>query len=162
MGYSTHRAKARRWLSLIRLIDAAQTSITILLVDDNPDDVLLIKRAFARAGLTHPIFSVPSGTEAIAYLSGERPYEDRTEHPLPNLILLDIKMPVTDGFEVLRWIRRQPELGRVSTVMLTSSDEIRDVNLAYQLGANSFLVKPLDFWNAADLSRSISKLLAKC
>ncbi len=77
------------------------------------------------------------------------------------MVLLDIKMPGTDGFDVLRWIRHQPQFAPLCIVMLTSSDEIRDVNLAYQLGANSFLVKPLDFWNAAELSRSLGRLLAK-
>jgi DNA-binding response OmpR family regulator len=70
-------------------------------------------------------------------------------------------MPMTDGFEVLKWIRHRPEFARLCVVMLTSSDEIRDVNLAYKLGANSFLVKPLDFWNADDLSRSIQRVLTK-
>jgi CheY-like chemotaxis protein len=80
---------------------------------------------------------------------------------MPRLVLLDIKMPGTDGFDVLQWIRLQPGLAGLPVVMLTSSDEIRDVNRAYQLGANSFLVKPLDFWNAAELSRSVGRLLAK-
>lgn len=75
-------------------------------------------------------------------------------------MLLDIKLPLMDGFEVLKWIRGRADLTPLSVVMLTSSDHIRDVNLAYQLGANSFLVKPLDFWNAAELSRSIQRLLA--
>jgi CheY-like chemotaxis protein len=133
----------------------------ILLVDDNQDDVLLIMRAFQRAGLSHPIDCVSGGNEAINYLNGEHPYDDRRKYPLPELVLLDIKMPAIDGFDVLRWIRSRPQYRRLCVVMLTSSDEIRDVNLAYQLGANSFLVKPLDFWNAADLSRSIGNLLAK-
>jgi CheY-like chemotaxis protein len=133
----------------------------ILLVDDNWDDVMLIQRAFERAGLHHIIISVPSGMDAVAYLNGDAPYKDRLRYPLPDLMLLDIKMPATDGFEVLRWVRQQPEFSKLCVVMLTSSDEIRDVNQAYQLGATSFLVKPLDFWNAAELSRSLDKLLAK-
>src|SRR5690242_2639548 len=107
----------------------------ILLVDDNQDDIMLIQRAFERAGLTHRIIHVSSGGEAIAYLQGEAPYRDRFTCPLPDMMLLDIKMPATDGFDVLRWVRRQPELSRLCVVMLTSSDQIRDVNLAYQLGA---------------------------
>ena len=77
------------------------------------------------------------------------------------MVLLDIKMPLKDGFEVLRWVRQQPEFAKLCVVMLTSSDEIRDVNKAYTLGATSFLVKPLDFWNAADLANSIKRLLKK-
>jgi len=133
----------------------------ILLVDDNEDDVALIRRSFDRAGLTHRTEWAPSGIEAIAYLAGEPPYSDRFRYPFPDMVLLDIKMPATDGFEVLRWIRGQKELSRLCVVMLTSSDEIRDVNQAYLLGATSFLVKPLDFWNADELSRSLDKLLAK-
>ena len=133
----------------------------ILLVDDDDNDAVLIKRAFARSGIPHLINTVKDGQEAICYLSGDVPYRDRSKNPLPALVLLDIKMPMKDGFEVLRWIRAQPEFARLCVVMLTSSDEIRDVNKAYQLGATSFLVKPLDFWNAADLSRSMERLLHK-
>lgn len=138
---------------------AAKQSV-ILLVDDNPDDIFLTKRAFDRAGVTHQVPSVTGGAEAIAYLSGDSPFQDRIQYPLPDLMLLDIKMPAVDGFEVLRWVRRQSHLSRLNVVMLTSSDDLRDVNLAYMLGANSFLVKPLNFWNAADLSRSLENLLA--
>ncbi|HZR17057.1 MAG TPA: response regulator [Verrucomicrobiae bacterium] len=133
----------------------------ILLVDDNRDDLMLIVRAFERAGIQQRIQTVSSGAECIGYLKGEAPYGDRAKYPLPGLVLLDLKMIGADGFDVLRWIRAQPQFARLCVVMLTSSDEIRDVNLAYKLGADSFLVKPLDFWNAADLSRSVQKLLAK-
>jgi CheY-like chemotaxis protein len=88
---------------------------------------------------------VENGEQAIAYLKGEGKYASREEYPLPSLLLLDLKMPRKNGFDVLEWIRQQPGLGSLRVVVLTSSDEIRDVNRAYQLGANSFLVKPLDF-----------------
>jgi CheY-like chemotaxis protein len=133
----------------------------ILLAEDNEDDTLLIKRSFARSGVRHKIHSINSGMEAISYLQGELPFDDRQKYPIPDLILLDIKMPAVDGFDVLRWIRQRPEFARLRVVMLTSSDEIRDVNLAYKLGANSFLVKPLDFWNAAELARSMDRLLSR-
>ena len=130
----------------------------ILLVDDNPDDILLVTRAFQRAGVKRPIQTLTSGLDAIAYLKGEPPFADREKHPLPGLILLDIKMPLEDGFEVLRWIRHDEKFSELCVVMLTSSDQIRDVNQAYQLGADSFLVKPLDFENAADLGRFVTTL----
>lgn len=135
--------------------------LLILIVEDNADDVLLVKRAFERAKVANPLRVLRDGTEAVAYLNGDVPYGDRAEHPLPGLVLLDIKMPMMDGFEVLKWIRRQPQFARLCVVMLTSSDEMRDVNQAYQLGANSFLVKPLDFWNAGELLKAIELLLSK-
>jgi CheY-like chemotaxis protein len=143
------------------VFDSSAIERWILLVDDNPDDVLLIKRSFDRAGLKHPIHSVSRGEDAIAYLRGDLPYDDRLKYPVPDLVLLDIKMPGIDGFDVLRWIRHQWQFSHLCVVMLTSSDEMRDVNQAYQLGANSFLVKPLEFINAAELSRSLDLMLER-
>jgi CheY-like chemotaxis protein len=133
----------------------------ILLVEDREDDVLLIRRAFKKAGLDTPLHVVADGNEAIAYLSGERQYANRAEHPLPDLILLDLKMPGLDGFEILAWIRQQPGIRGIAVVVLTSSDQIRDVNRAYALGANSFLVKPIDFENYTELSRLIHEYWMK-
>ena len=137
------------------------TKPLFLLVENNEDDAFLINRAFERAEVNNRIFRVKSGDEAIAYLSGDVPYWNRDQYPFPLMVLLDIKMPRMDGFEVLRWIRRQSEFARLCVVMLTSSDEIHDVNQAYQLGATSFLVKPLDFWNASELSKAVDRMLAK-
>ena len=133
----------------------------ILLVENNQDDILLILRAFQRAGVNRPIQAVTSGMDAVDYLQGKLPYGDREKYPLPALVLLDIKMPGMDGFEVLRWIRRQWQFFELCVVMLTASDHISDANQAYHLGANSFLVKLLDFQNAAELARSLDTLLAK-
>jgi CheY-like chemotaxis protein len=143
------------------LFDQTTRPPLILLVDDNPDDLMLVVRAFERARIQRRIQTVSSGAECIGYLKGDPPYGDRTRYPIPGLVLLDLKMVGADGFDVLRWIRAQPQFARLCVVVLTSSDEIRDVNLAYKLGADSFLVKPLDFWNVAELSRSVEKLLAK-
>jgi len=133
----------------------------ILLVENNQDDILLILRAFQRAGVTRRIQPVTSGMDAVDYLQGKPPYGDREKYPLPALVLLDIKMPGMDGFEVLAWIRQQWEFFQLCVVMLTNSDHIREVNEAYHLGANSFLVKPLDFENAGELARSLDALLAR-
>ena len=133
----------------------------ILLVENNQDDILLILRAFQRAGVARRIQPVTSGMDAVAYLKGDVPYSNREKYPLPAMVLLDIKMPGMDGFEVLKWIRHQWEFFQLCVVMLTNSDHIRDVNEAYHLGANSFLVKPLDFENAAELARSLDTVLAK-
>lgn len=133
----------------------------ILLVENNQDDILLILRAFQRAGVTRRIQAVTSGVDAVAYLKGDVPYNDRKKYALPALVLLDIKMPGMDGFEVLRWIRQQAIFFELCVVVLTSSERIGDADRAFQLGANSFLVKPLDFQNAAGLARSLDTLLAK-
>ncbi len=117
----------------------------ILLVEDDPNDVLLIQRAFQKAGLREQLQVVRDGREAIGYLSGEAEYSDREQYPLPFLLLLDLKMPGTDGFEVLRWVRAEPRLKRLLVVVLTSSNLQADVDRAYELGANSYLVKPVEF-----------------
>jgi CheY-like chemotaxis protein len=117
----------------------------ILVAEDRPDDVLMLKRAFEQAAIETPIYFVNDGEEAIAYLQGSGKFANRDEYPLPDLLVLDLKMPRKNGFEVLEWLRQRPGLGSLRTVVLTTSDRIWDVNRAYELGANSFLVKPLDF-----------------
>jgi CheY-like chemotaxis protein len=119
----------------------------ILLVEDQENDVVLIRKAFEKGQIINPLFVVCSGEEAMAYLAGDGKFRNRAEYPLPDLVLLDIKMPGLDGFDVLRWIRSQSGFSSLLVVMLTSSDRVYDVNQAYKLGANSFLVKPLDFEN---------------
>jgi CheY-like chemotaxis protein len=130
---------------------------TILLAEDREDDVLLIRKVFERAGLDNPLQVVHDGEQAIEYLAGAGKFSNRAEYALPWLILLDLKMPKVDGFEVLRWVRQQPGLSSTILVVLTSSEQLRDVNLAYQLGANSFLVKPVDFTNAFEMSKLIKQ-----
>ena len=127
----------------------------ILLVEDREDDVVIIRRAFSKGNILNPLFVVRDGDEAVAYLSGEGKFSNRHEYPLPDLVLLDLKMPGRDGFEVLRWLRKQPGLSSLRVVVLTSSEELRDVNQAYQLGANSFLVKPMDFENFVKVGQAL-------
>jgi CheY-like chemotaxis protein len=117
----------------------------ILIVEDNEVDLMLIRRAFTKARVLNPLFSVGSGEEAICYFKGEGRFANREEYPLPDLVLLDLKLPGLSGLEVLKWIRAQPGLRGMRVVMLTGSSTIEDINQAYQLGANSFLVKPMDF-----------------
>jgi len=117
----------------------------ILLVDDDENDVLLLQRAFKKAGLRDWLRVVTNGAQAIDYLAGQDVYSDREKFPLPFLVLLDLKMPGTDGFEVLRWARNESDLKRLLIVVLTSSNLQTDVDRAYELGANSYLVKPVEF-----------------
>jgi CheY-like chemotaxis protein len=123
----------------------------ILLAEDDDNDVLLLERAFEKAGLRHSLRIVRDGDQAIQYLEGRGIYSDRKKFPLPFLILLDLKMPGTGGFEVIQWIRREPELKRLLVVVLTSSNVQSDVDRAYELGANSYLVKPVSFDEMANL-----------
>ena len=127
-----------------------------LLIEDTEDDILLIQRAFKKGNILNPLQVVRSTDEAIAYLSGSGRFANRAEYPLPELVLLDLKMPGKDGFEVLKWIRQRPDFRALRVVVLTSSSNIRDVNLAYQLGANSFLVKPVDFERFVEISQALS------
>jgi len=119
----------------------------ILVVEDNENDEKLVRRTLAKSGIPNPPCCVESGEVAISYLSGIGPYSDRGRYPFPALVLLDLKLPVMDGFEVLRWIRAHPDFRDLRVVVLTTSQEMRNVSKAYQLGADSFLVKPLEFEN---------------
>jgi len=127
----------------------------ILLAEDNDDDIFIIRRAFGQAGLIESLHVVPDGAEAIAYLKGEGKYSDRVQHPPPTLLLLDLKMPRKTGFDVLQWIRADPAWRPLRVIVLTTSSDLRDVNRAYQLGANSFLVKPADFEKTMTLIRAL-------
>jgi CheY-like chemotaxis protein len=128
----------------------------ILLVEDREDDIALIQKAFREAYVPNPLHVLRNGEEAIAYLEGEGKYGNRAEYPLPELMLLDLKMPRVDGFDVLRWVRAQPNLASLRIVVLTCSESIRDVNLAYSLGANSFMVKPMDFEDVIHMSKFLT------
>ena len=127
----------------------------ILLAEDDPNDVLLIQRAFQKAGLRDALKVTRDGGQAIDYLAGHGMYADRERFPLPFLLLLDLKMPGTGGFEVLQWVRKEPELKRLLVVVLTSSNLQTDVDRAYELGANSYLVKPVSFEGLIELVKSL-------
>ncbi len=118
---------------------------TILLVEDDPNDLLLIQRAFQKAGLQYRLKIVRDGDLAIQYLGGRGPYSNRQRFPLPFLVLLDLRMSGTDGFGVLQWDRAAPRLKRLLIVVFTSSDLQSDIDRAYEAGANSYLVKPVEF-----------------
>ena len=124
---------------------------TVLIVEDNPTDVMLIRRAFSKANVGNPLHIVRDGDEAVQYLSGEGAFADRAAHPLPAVMLLDLKLPRRSGLEVLQWVRAQSPLRRLPVVVLTSSNQNQDVNRAYDLGANSYLVKPVEFEDLKDM-----------
>ena len=128
----------------------------LLLVEDDPNDVLLIRRAFRKANLANPIHVASDGDMALAYLQGEGAYANRDAFPLPVLILLDLKLPRRSGLEVLQWLRQQPGLKRLPVVILTSSRETADINHAYELGANSYLVKPVAFDTLLEMVKTLN------
>ncbi len=114
---------------------------TVLLVEDDEDDVFFMKMACQRTGIPHAFHVVANGDEAVEYLAGTGGFADRIKHPFPDLVFLDIKLPKRTGHEVLEWVRTQPGLKNLPVVMLTSSQAVSDVNQAYQLGVTSFLRK---------------------
>jgi len=128
----------------------------ILLVEDDPNDIILIKRAFEKANITNPLQVVEDGEEAISYLTGKGRYGDRVKYPLPMLLLLDLKLPRKSGHEVLEWLRKQPMLKRLTVVVLTSSQQSSDINRAYDLGANSYLVKPVTFDALVEMVKTLN------
>jgi CheY-like chemotaxis protein len=128
----------------------------ILLVEDKTTDVLLIRRAFERARLANPLKVVSGGDAAVEYLSGEGPYGDRDHFPMPVLILLDLKLSRRSGLEVLGWLRAQENLKRMPVVMLTSSQHDRDINAAYDIGVNSYLVKPVEFAGLTNMLQQVN------
>jgi len=130
---------------------------TILLVEDDLNDIFLVKRAFKMARIENPLQVVTDGQEAIGYLRGEGKYENRQTYPLPKLIVMDIKMPRLTGFEVLEWVKgNNKTLRRIPTVIVSSSDNPADINRAYELGANAYMVKPMEFRAVEHLFESIT------
>ncbi len=127
----------------------------ILLVEDDPNDQLLIRRALAKSRLLNPLHVVDDGDAAVEYLEGRGRFADRQAHPVPALVLLDLKLPRRSGIEVLTWLRAQPSLRRTPVVILTSSKDSDDLNRAYDAGANSYLVKPVAFDGLIELLRTV-------
>jgi CheY-like chemotaxis protein len=130
--------------------------VPVLLVEDDENDVLLMRRAFRQAGLCNRLLVAEDGDEAVAYLSGHGDHADRIRSPLPGLILLDLKLPRRGGLEVLGWLRAQPGIGRIPVVVLTSSREGADVNRAFDLGASGYLVKPVQAAEMAEMVRTLA------
>ena len=118
------------------------TNRALLLVEDNEDDVFLMKRALKSARIVNPLLVVEDGQEALDYLGGAGKFADRDQYPLPAVVFLDLKLPFISGHDVLAWIRRQKQLEFIVVIVLTSSNEASDLSRCYALGANSYLVKP--------------------
>ena len=131
---------------------------TILVIDDDRDSHLFVRFAIKPLSQLYRLESVMSALEAMQYLLGEKGFGDRERYPLPDLILLDLKMPIMDGFQLLEWIRARPLFGNLPIVVLTGSNYQPDMIRAHEMGANSFVVKALDLLDFAD---SIHNLLGR-
>ena len=127
----------------------------ILQIDDDPNEQFLLERSAAAAQVHLPLVSVSSGYEGIEYIQGVNGYADRSRYPKPCLVLLDLKMPVLDGFEVLRWIREQQELQTLPVIMLSSSNMAGDIEKGLKLGANAFVRKPSAYETLVKLMKAI-------
>ncbi|MCI0744165.1 MAG: response regulator [Verrucomicrobia subdivision 3 bacterium] len=127
----------------------------ILHVEDREDDQFFLKRAFDAVGIQNTIHFLNDGQIAVDYLSGQAPYADRQAYPIPCLIILDLKLPQLHGLDVLKWIRAHREFKSIVVVILSSSPLRNDVDLAYEAGVNSFIVKPL----TADQMTNIARLV---
>jgi CheY-like chemotaxis protein len=129
--------------------------------EDLADDVVILQKAFAKAEVATPLHFVRDGEEAISYLKGEAAFADRERHPFPRMVLVDLKMPRLDGFGLLGWVRANEGLRRLPMVVFTSSEYGGDVNRAYDLGANSFVVKPTDFAEYQEVARTLENYWLK-
>lgn len=127
---------------------------TILEVDDDPNDVFLLQHALRKAGVANPIQVASDGQQAINYLQGAGKFADRAKFPFPCLVLMDLKLPLVMGLEVLRWIRQQPWMP-LPVIMLTASGSEADIAEAYHLGANAFLTKPSEACKLEEMVRAI-------
>lgn len=130
----------------------SSNSSVVLLVDDDPNDILFMTRALKQSGLRQSLRVVSDGQEALDYFNGVAPYHDRTLYPLPCLVLLDIKMPRVNGLELLSWMREHPEFRNMPVCMVTSSDEPKDRETAEAFGIEAYCVKPVSIRNLQQLA----------
>jgi CheY-like chemotaxis protein len=128
--------------------------LNVVYVEDDDNDVTLLRYAMRKAEINVPMSRLADGQAAIEYLSGHGKYRDREKYPLPDLMLLDIKMPVMDGLHVLKWVRAHPEFAGLVIIMMSSSDEAGDVRRAYERGANSDVVKSPDLQSQLKIVRA--------
>lgn len=131
--------------------------LALLLAEDDENDVFLLRRALSEANIDNPLFVARDGQEAIDYLAGAGKFADREQHPLPCLFILDLKMPRKTGMEVLQWLRQQPALHALPVLILSSSAQRHDIDRAYALGANAFVVKPGGVQERAALAKVIKE-----
>ena len=134
--------------------DETEMAFNILLVEDEESDALLLKRALKRHGVNGAVQWTKDGLEALHYLEGEGEFSNRQEHPVPDMIILDLRMPRMSGLELLAWIRDRSDLRAIPTVVMSSSRSSQDIERAYALGAKNYTVKPADFGNLVKMVKA--------
>jgi CheY-like chemotaxis protein len=134
----------------------------ILIAEDNLDDVFLLKRALRRNGAESNVYLVGDGQEAIDYLRGEPPFDDRFKYPFPEVIYTDLKMPRMGGLEVIKWLKGHPDCGVIPIIVLSASQQDEDIRQAYQLGANAYLVKPTTLDELTEMVRVTMEFWKMC
>lgn len=132
----------------------------ILYIEDEPDDAFFMTRAFKQVAGAPPLRVLVDGELAVGYLEGRPPYTDRTEHPLPRVLLLDLNLPRRSGFEVLEWIRQQPHLQHLPVVVFSSSGRTDDRNRAAALGVQQYIQKPTSGIGFVQVARAVCELVA--
>ena len=137
-------------------------SLNVLLAEDDADDAFLMQRAFDSLGVMRPLHIVHDGAQAIDYLSGHGAFADRTVHPPANYVILDLKMPRVDGFQVLEFLKEHVELMVIPTLVWSSSTDLRDVKRAYCLGANGYLKKPNTFEELCSMLEVVVRYWSLC
>ena len=141
---------------MISLFPRVSWRKTILIAEDDESDAALLIQTLKAAGVSNPLVTVTDGDEVISYLLGEGPFSDTQKNPLPSVLLLDLKMPRVDGYQVLEWLSKRPELKPLLIVVLTGAHEYKEAQKAYQRGAHSFLTKPCTTEDVQNLKRAFA------
>ena len=128
-------------------------TLTILVAENDPNDVVFLQKAFKKNAIASPVFFCESGEELIAYLKGEGQFSDRSEYPFPRVLITDLKMPRCGGFEVLQWLKKNPRCSVLPCIVMSNSDAAKDVEKAFRLGASAYFKKPSSFTKLCDIVR---------
>ena len=134
----------------------------ILIAEDDPNDAELIWMALKKANIKRPIQIVGDGAAVIAYLKGEHPFDDQERYPFPCFLLLDINLPILNGFEVLDWLGSHPEFSVVPTIMMSASQQRADIEKAYRLGINAYMTKPSKFEELVEYIKALESFWRLC
>ena len=137
-------------------------ALPVLIAEDDEDEALLLEHALKAIGISNPLLIVDNGEHVIAYLKGEGHFADRAAYPLPAVLITDLKMPAVDGFELLEWLRHHPQFAIIPTLVFSNSSEPQDVQRAYALGANAYLVKPPEMEQLEALMRTTFEFWTLC